>query len=103
MFLRRIPQMEFRDQYLEDFYVDDISHRKIPSNLEDTLYRKLGMLDAATDFRDLLAPPNNRFERLSGQLDGYCSIRVNRQYRLIFKFEDGEAIDTYLDSHTYRA
>lgn len=95
--------MEFKDQYLEDFYVDDISHKKIPSNLEDVLYRKLEMLEAATDFRDLLAPPNNRFERLSGKLSGYCSIRVNKQYRLVFKFENGEVTDTYLDPHTYRA
>lgn len=94
--------MEFRDQHLEDFYVNDTSHRKIPKNLESVLFRKLQMLDAATDYRDLLIPPNNQFEHLNPPLEGYCSIRVNRQYRLIFKLSDGEVTETYLDPHAYR-
>ncbi|WP_432773940.1 type II toxin-antitoxin system RelE/ParE family toxin [Vibrio parahaemolyticus] len=94
--------MEFRDSYLEDFYENDVAHRKIPSNLENVLFRKLQMLDAATDYRDLLIPPNNQFEHLNGKLAGYSCIRVNRQYRLIFKFIDGEVVDTYLDPHSYR-
>ncbi len=95
--------MEFRDQYLEDFYVDDISHKKIPNNLESVLFRKLEMLDAATDYRDLLIPPNNQFEHLNGKLAGYSCIRVNKQYRLIFKLQNGEVTGTYLDPHSYQS
>ncbi|WP_218015160.1 type II toxin-antitoxin system RelE/ParE family toxin [Cobetia sp. 5-11-6-3] len=47
-------------------------------------------------------PPGNRFEHLQGNLAGYCSIRVNRQYRLIFRWEAGIARQTYLDPHAYK-
>lgn len=50
---------------------------------------------------DLRAPPGNRFEHLQGALSGWCSIRVNKQYRLIFRWENGIALDVYLDPHVY--
>ncbi|AFT70009.1 hypothetical protein B5T_01730 [Alloalcanivorax dieselolei B5] len=46
--------------------------------------------------------PGNRFEHLEGNLDGWCSIRVNKQYRLIFEWIDGVAQGTYLDPHIYK-
>ena len=52
--------------------------------------------------RDLRAPPGNRFEHLRGKLKDWRSIRVNRQYRLIFQWEAGAASKVYLDPHTYR-
>lgn len=93
--------VEFRERWLEMFYEDDKRHRKIPSNIVNTLYRKLEILDAATVEADLRVPPGNRFEHLQGNLKGLCSIRVNGQYRLIFQWIDGVAINTYLDPHTY--
>ncbi|MEP4556110.1 type II toxin-antitoxin system RelE/ParE family toxin [Cobetia amphilecti] len=51
---------------------------------------------------DLRIPPGNRFEYLQGNLAGYCSIRVNKQYRLIFRWEAGIAHQTYLDPHAYK-
>jgi proteic killer suppression protein len=57
--------------------------------------------DAAIKEEDLRMPPGNRFEHLRGVLQGWCSVRVNRQYRLIFKWVDGVAVDTYLDPHVY--
>jgi proteic killer suppression protein len=58
--------------------------------------------DAATD-QDLRVPPSNHFEKLKGKLDGYHSIRVNRRWRLIFRWNGstGEASDVYLDDHSY--
>lgn len=93
--------MEFRDSWLEAFYEDDQSHRKIPATIKTALFRKLQILDAATQESDLKVPPGNRFEHLQGNLFGWCSIRVNKQYRLIFQWKDGNADDVYLDAHVY--
>jgi proteic killer suppression protein len=49
------------------------------------------MLDAARDLMDLKAPPSNHLEKLKGHLAGFWSIRVNEQYRLIFRFANGNA------------
>lgn len=53
--------------------------------------RKLAAVNAATRPDDLLVPPSNRLEKLKGDLDGFYSIRVNDQWRLIFKWDDGHA------------
>jgi toxin HigB-1 len=45
------------------------------------------MLDAATSDQDLRVPPSNHFEKLRGRLKGFHSIRVNRQWRLIFQWD----------------
>jgi proteic killer suppression protein len=54
--------------------------------------------------QDLRVPPSNHFEKLRGNLDGFCSIRINRQWRLVFRWDGakGEARDIYLDDHSYR-
>lgn len=94
--------IEFRDVWLESFYEEDRSHKRIPSRIAAALYRKLQILDAATQELDLRVPPGNRFEHLQGNLSGWCSIRVNKQYRLIFRWTAGTAQDIYLDPHVYR-
>lgn len=94
--------VEFRDPWLEVFYEQDQSHKKIPSTIEGALFRKIQVLDAATQESDLRIPPGNRFEHLQGNLSGWSAIRVNKQYRLIFRWVDGIALDTYLDPHVYR-
>lgn len=94
--------IEFKDTWLEAFYENDQSHKKIPRTLENALFRKLEILDAATQESDLMVPPGNRFEHLQGNLSGWCSIRVNKQYRLIFRWKESVAQDAYLDPHTYR-
>lgn len=53
--------------------------------------RKLEALNAASRLEDLNAPPSNRLEKLKGRLEGFHSIRVNDQWRLIFKWQDGDA------------
>ncbi|AUJ69936.1 type II toxin-antitoxin system RelE/ParE family toxin [Pseudoalteromonas sp. NC201] len=93
--------VNFKDDWLEAFYEEDKRHRLIPKTIENALYRKLEILDAAKAESDLRVPPGNRFEHLEGNLKGRCSIRVNKQYRLIFKWVDGVAEDTYLDPHKY--
>ena len=77
---------------------------KIPASIRVRLFRKLQMLDDATCDLDLRSPPSNQFEKLSGSLKGKCCIRINQQWRLIFRWDRirGEADDIYLDSHGYR-
>lgn len=55
--------------------------------------RKLDMLDAATDIMDLRSPPGNRLEALSGDRQGQFSMRINKQWRLCFRFRDGDSYD----------
>lgn len=96
--------VSFRDDWLRDFFVEDVRSKKIPSALEGRLFRKIQMIDDATTDQDLRAPPSNHFEKLRGGLDGYHSIRVNQQWRLIFRWDGGrgEAEGIYLDDHSYR-
>jgi proteic killer suppression protein len=96
--------VDFRDGWLRAFFVEDVRSRNIPADLEDRLFRKLQMLDDAATDRDLRVPPSNHFEKLSGRLKGYHSIRVNQKWRLVFRWdsERGEASQVYLDDHSYR-
>jgi len=55
--------------------------------------RKLQMLDDAYALQDLRVPPGNRLEALRGNRRGQWSVRINDQWRLCFRFEDGNALD----------
>jgi toxin HigB-1 len=74
----------WRDAWLREFFVSDVYAKRIPSELRDRIFRKLQMIDDATCDADLRIPPSNHFERLSGALAGFHSIRVNERWRLIF-------------------
>jgi proteic killer suppression protein len=94
----------FRDDWLRAFFVEDSRSRHTPADLESRLFRKLQMIDDATADQDLRVPPSNRFEKLRGNLAGFHSIRVNKQWRLVFRWDGGrgEAEGVYLDDHSYR-
>jgi toxin HigB-1 len=96
--------VSFRDDWLRDFFVEDIRSKKIPVNLEGRLFRKIQMIDDAATDQDLRVPPSNHLEKLRGNLEGFHSIRINRQWRLVFRWDGsrGEATDVYLDDHSYR-
>lgn len=96
--------VSFRDEWLRAFFVDDERSRRVPADLEARLFRKLQMIDDATNDLDLRVPPSNHFEKLRGKLDGFHSIRVNARWRLVFRWDSGkgEASDLYLDDHSYR-
>ncbi len=93
----------FRDGWLRSFFIDDVRSRRIPPDLESRVFRKLQMVDDAMSDQDLRAPPSNHFEKLKGKLEPFHSIRVNKQWRLIFRWDGGkgEASDVYLDNHSY--
>jgi len=93
----------FKHRWLKDFFIDDKHHKKIPAEINTRLFRKLQIIDDARTDQDLRVPLSNQFEKLSGNLDGRHSIRVNIQWRLIFYWNggNGEAGDIYLDNHDY--
>ncbi len=85
----------FRDKGTEDVWNGDNSAqaRKIAG-------RKLDMIHAAHEIGDLAVPPGNRLEKLKGDLKEYHSVRINGQYRIIFKWDEGAAHDVEItDDH----
>jgi toxin HigB-1 len=63
------------------------------TSIRNVLERKLTMLHAAHQLLDLRAPPNNRLEKLVGELAGQHLIRVNDQYRLVFRWTPPGPVD----------
>jgi toxin HigB-1 len=55
--------------------------------------RKLDQIDAVTSLDDLKVPPGNRLHALGGDMRGLHAVRVNAQYRIVFRFEGGDAFD----------
>jgi toxin HigB-1 len=94
----------FRETWLAAYFQQNRHDKRIPADIDARLFRKLQLIDDATTDADLRVPPCNHFERLQGSLAGYHSIRVNQQWRLIFRWvgTKGEARDIYLDNHSYR-
>jgi len=89
----------FLDKESEQFYLTGKS-RKLPSTIHKVAIRKLDYLNSAYCLDDLKIPPANRLEKLQGDLREFYSIRINKQYRIIFKFEDENAYDVkIIDYH----
>lgn len=92
----------FRDSLTERIFLG-VRHRSyatLSQNVIKAAQRKLDMLDAATEIRDLQSPPGNRLERLKGDLDQFWSIRVNDQWRIIFRWtNDGPDMVQIIDYH----
>ena len=85
----------FHDQVTQDIFdgANTPAARRIPREIWKVVVRKLDMLEAAHEIKDLKSPPGNRLEALKGKMAGRYSIRVNDQYRLIFRFDGGNAVD----------
>ena len=73
--------------------------RRLAKPLQAAARRKLMMLDAATTLDTLRATPGNRLEALKGNLAGYHSIRINQQWRIVFKWDDGAREVQIVDYH----
>ncbi len=65
--------------------------KKIPLEIQNVGRRKLRMLNNSIDVNDLRIPPSNRLEKLGGNLKEFYSIRINKQWRIIFKWNNGNA------------
>ena len=64
---------------------------KMPIEIQNVGRRKLRMLNNSQDTKDLRVPPSNRLEKLTGNLKDFYSIRINKQWRIIFKWNSGNA------------
>ncbi|MBO9621071.1 MAG: type II toxin-antitoxin system RelE/ParE family toxin, partial [Niabella sp.] len=74
--------------------------KKLPIEIQNIGRRKLRMLNNAVNIADLKIPPANQLEKLSGKLKDYYSIRINDQWRIIFKWNAGNASDVeIIDYH----
>ena len=73
--------------------------RRIPRDLWRAVQRKLKFLDVAANLDDLRSPPGNRLEPLKGDQTGRHSIRVNEQYRVTFRWENGHAYEVCVEDY----
>ena len=84
----------YADDATRDVHYDDNTKeaRSIPKDIWKVARRKLNMIDLATSLQDLTSPGNN-LEKLKGEYDGFYSIRINDQWRIVFKFWDNGTAD----------
>lgn len=74
--------------------------KKMPIEIQKIGRRKLRMLNNSQNIADLRIPPSNRLEKLSGNLNGFYSIRINKQWRIIFEWNNGNASEVeIIDYH----
>jgi proteic killer suppression protein len=66
---------------------------KLPPEIQNIARRKLRMINNSVDLKDLSIPPSNRLEKLSGNRKDFYSIRINDQWRIIFIWEAGHALE----------
>ena len=83
----------FGNRLAEDLFYDRTSKesRQFPPELRRAARRKLLYVHDAAEFVDLRMPPGNRLKALKGKLAGFYSIRVNDQWRVVFRWEGGNA------------
>ena len=67
--------------------------KKLPMEVQKVGRRKLRMLNNSQDLTDLRVPPSNRLEKLSGKWRNYYSIRINNQWRIIFKWKNSQSYE----------
>jgi len=84
--------LSFRDKDTEMLWNTGKS-RRIPANLRATAWKRLAILNAAVDLKNLTVPPGNRLEALKKDRKGQHSIRINDQYRICFVWRDHSAHD----------
>jgi len=85
----------FADKTTELLFCDGVA-KKLDCAVKNRALRKLDMIDAAVRVEDLRVPPGNRLHMLQGDRVGQFSISVNDQWRICFRFADGDAYDVEL-------
>ena len=85
--------VSFGDGATADLYhgIRSARMRRFPRNIVASAFRKLDMVDSAGQLSDLRSPPGNRLEALRGDLQGFHSIRVNDQWRVVFRWTESQA------------
>jgi proteic killer suppression protein len=89
----------FADKKTEGMF-NGVIIKRVDLALQKKAIRRLRYINAATRIEDLIVPPSNQLEKLSGDLKAYYSIRVNNQWRIIFIWKDGNAYEVkFTDYH----
>ena len=70
--------------------------KNLPDNIQQIGRRKLRMLNNSQNLIDLKIPPSNKLEKLSGKMGGFYSIRINDHWRVVFKWEEGNASEVII-------
>jgi toxin HigB-1 len=90
----------FATRAIERFFADGVLPRRVGwTPIARVVARKLDMLDYAEVLSDLTSPPGNRLEALKGDLLGFHSIRVNDQWRIVFRWTDAGPVDVNITDY----
>lgn len=89
----------FKDKVTENLFITGKSVT-LSSPIIKVALRKLDYLNAAKIITDLRIPPGNKIKKLKGEFFGKYSIRINDQYRIVFRFEQSDAFEVeIIDYH----
>ena len=93
--------VSFKDNATADLYHGRETNRvrRFPPDVKRIALRKLDILNAVHTLEDLREPPGNRLKALKGDLLGYHSIRVNEQWRIVFRYEGNNASEVTLTDY----
>ncbi|MCL2220682.1 MAG: type II toxin-antitoxin system RelE/ParE family toxin [Chitinispirillia bacterium] len=90
--------LSFKDKETKKVFDVEYS-KKFPSEIQLRAQKKLRWLDVANSLNDLIRPPSNRLEKLSGGREGQYSIRINDQYRICFEWNGNNAENVELTDY----
>lgn len=85
----------FGDKETEKVW-NGIRSSKLPNEIQEIARRKLRMLNNSQTINDIRVPPSNHLEKLSGNLAGFHSIRINIQWRIIFIWEENQSLEVQI-------
>ncbi|MCK4870225.1 MAG: type II toxin-antitoxin system RelE/ParE family toxin [Gammaproteobacteria bacterium] len=90
--------ISYKCKETQNIWAGELS-KKLPRSIQQIARRKLRILNNAKIITDLRIPPNNRLEALKGKRHGEHSIRINKQWRLCFKWQDGNAYNVKIEDY----
>ena len=88
----------FADKETHQIFINGKSKR-LPPDLVKRAIRRLEYIHFATNLNDLRVPPSNRLHALSGNREGQYAISINEQWRICFRFSDGDAYDVEITDY----
>lgn len=92
----------FKDKETRKIWHREFS-RRLPHGIQRLAYRKLVLIHRSKTLDDLRVPPGNRLKALSGNREGQHSIRINQQWRVCFRWENGNAFDVEVTDYHQEA